>query len=158
MAPYCTIPRDYLSDTPLWRAMVFLVSQHGQFNWVRYPLPIFWAFPLWRVCEVEVQYPSPTKGISAILARYPVKARQTHAISPSAMLSRKGLARYGGVSRIGPLRLRNAHLFIILSVRIFWRVCSQFWLSVRNSVWGPSKRNSRGLEQSLILLVGRGGC
>ena len=29
---------------------------------------------------------------------------------------------------------RNARLFIILFVRNFWRVCSQFWLSVRNSV------------------------
>ena len=28
----------------------------------------------------------------------------------------------------------NARLFIILFVRNFWRVCSQFWLSVRNSV------------------------
>ena len=32
------------------------------------------------------------------------------------------------------LSLRNARLFIILFVRNFWRVCSQFWLSVRNSV------------------------
>ena len=28
----------------------------------------------------------------------------------------------------------NARLFIILFVRNFWRVCSQFWPSVRNSV------------------------
>ena len=32
----------------------------------------------------------------------------------------------------------HGRLFIILFVR------SQFWLSVRNSVWGPSNRNSRG--------------
>ena len=30
VAPYCAIPRDYLSDTPLLRALGFLVSQHGQ--------------------------------------------------------------------------------------------------------------------------------
>ena len=30
VAPYCAIPRDYLSDTPLLRAMGFLMSQHGQ--------------------------------------------------------------------------------------------------------------------------------
>ena len=30
-------------------------------NWVRYPLPFFWAFPSWRACEVEVRYP-PQKG------------------------------------------------------------------------------------------------
>ena len=43
-----------------------------------------------------------------------------------------------------PAFFRNARLFIILFVRNFWRVCSQFWLSVRNSVWGPFNRNSRG--------------
>ena len=39
---------------------------------------------------------------------------------------------------------QKSHLFIILLVRNFWRVCSQFWLSVRNSVWGPFNGNSRG--------------
>ena len=33
-------------------------------NWVRYPLPLFWAFPTWRACEVEVRYPPPSKGVS----------------------------------------------------------------------------------------------
>ena len=48
--------------------------------------------------------PPPLKrGISAILARYPMKIRQMGAIPPSAILSRKGIARYGGVSRTGPL-------------------------------------------------------
>ena len=28
----------------------------------------------------------------------------------------------------------NARLFIILFVRNCWRVCSQFWMSARNSV------------------------
>ena len=40
--------------------------------------------------------PPLQRGISAILARYPMKARQTGAIPPSAILSRKGMARYGG--------------------------------------------------------------
>ena len=31
-------------------------------NWVRYPLPLFCAFPPWRACEVEVRYPSLQKG------------------------------------------------------------------------------------------------
>ena len=39
VAPYCAIPRDYLSDTPLLRAMGFLVSQHGQFGAI--PPPLF---------------------------------------------------------------------------------------------------------------------
>ena len=32
-----------------------------------------------------------------------MKTRQMGAIPPSAILSRKGIARYGGVSRTGPL-------------------------------------------------------
>ena len=53
---------------------------------------------------MEVRYPPPPlkRGISAILARYPLKTRG--AILPFAILSRKGIARYGGaVSRTGPL-------------------------------------------------------
>ena len=60
---------------------------------------------------MEVRYPSPLKrGISAILARYLLKTRQMGAIPPSAILSRKkkGIARYAGVSRTGPLRLSSA--------------------------------------------------
>ena len=40
--------------------------------------------------------PALKRGISAILARYPMKTRQMGAIPPSAILSRKGIARYGG--------------------------------------------------------------
>ena len=39
VAPYCAIPRDYLSDTPLLCAMGFLVSQHGQMG--AFPPPPF---------------------------------------------------------------------------------------------------------------------
>ena len=68
--------------------------------------PLSERFPPWRACEVEVRYPPPIKrGISAIPARYPMKTRQMGAIPPSAIPSRKGIARYGGVSRTGPLRL-----------------------------------------------------
>ena len=62
-APYCAIPRDYLSDTPycaLWGCWCLNMA-----NWVRYPLPLFWAFHPWRACEVEVRYtPPPPKGVS----------------------------------------------------------------------------------------------
>ena len=106
MAPYCAIPRDYLSDTPLLRAMGFSVSQHGQLGAI--PPPRFSErFPLDSIREVEVRYPPLKRGISAILARYPMKPRQMGAIPPSAILSRKGIARYGGVSRTGPLSQCN---------------------------------------------------
>ena len=102
--------RDYLSDTPLLRAMGFLVSQHGQWGAIP-PPPFLSVFPPWRACKVEVRYPPPKRGISAILARYPMKTRQTGAILPSAILSRKGIARYGGVSRTGPLRKSVKDIF-----------------------------------------------
>ena len=45
MAPYCAIPRDYLSDTPLLRAMGFVVSQHGQLGAIP-PPPFLSVSPL----------------------------------------------------------------------------------------------------------------
>ena len=36
-----------------------------------------------------------------------------------------------------------------------WRMCLQFWLSVRNSVWGPFNRDSGG--SPLFCWLGRGG-
>ena len=68
-------------------------------NWVRYPLPLFWAFPPWRACEVEVDTPLK-RGISAILARYPMKTRQMGAIPPlyDTNLERVLRDRGGGIS------------------------------------------------------------
>ena len=44
------------------------------------PLPLSEPFHPWRACEVEVRYPPLKRGISAILARYPMKTRQNCAI------------------------------------------------------------------------------
>ena len=94
MAPYCAIPRDYLSDTPLLRAMGFLVSQHGQLRAIP-PPPFLGVSPL-ESMRSGGAIPPLKRGISAIPARYPMKTRQMGAIPPSAILSRKGIARYGG--------------------------------------------------------------
>ena len=102
MAPYCAIPRDYLSDTPLLRAMGFLVSQHGKLGAIP-PRPFLSVSPL-ESMRSGGAIPPLKRGISAIPARYPMKTRQSGAIPPSAILSRKGIARYGGVSCTGPLR------------------------------------------------------
>ena len=97
------MPRDYLSDTPLLRAMGFLVSQHGQLGAIP-PPPFLSISPLESMRSGGAIPPGPRqRGISAILARYPKKTRQMGAIPPSAILSREGVARYGGVSRTGPL-------------------------------------------------------
>ena len=79
---------------PSLRAMGFSVSQHGQMGAIP-PLPLFGAFPpLESIRQVQVRYPPLRRGISAILARYPMKTRQMGgAIPPSAILSRKGIAR-----------------------------------------------------------------
>ena len=53
VAPYCAIPRDYLSDSPYCALWGFWCLNMA--DWVRYPLPLFWASPPWRACEVEVR-------------------------------------------------------------------------------------------------------
>ena len=107
VAPYCAIPRDYLSDTPLLRAMGFLVSQHRQLSAIP-PPPFLSISPLESMRSGGAIPPPPKGGISAILARYPMKTRQMGAMPPSAILSRKGIARYGGASRFGALRSEPA--------------------------------------------------
>ena len=78
MAPYCAIPRDYLSDTPLLRAIGFLVSQHGQLGAI--PPPPFLSVSSLESMRSGGAIPSLERGISAILARYPMKTRQMGAI------------------------------------------------------------------------------
>ena len=96
---YSAIPRDYLSDSPLLRAMEFLVSQHGQLIGCDIPSPRLSASPL-ESMRSGGAIPPHKRGISATLARYHMKTRQTGAIP-----SRKGIVRYWGVvSCTGPLR------------------------------------------------------
>ena len=102
VAPHFAIPRDYLSDIPIARYGVFGVS-----TWpigCNTPSPFSERFPLGEHAKWRCDTPPLKRGISAILARYPMKTRQMGAIPPSAILSRKGMARCGGVSRTGPLR------------------------------------------------------
>ena len=99
---------------PSLRAMGFLVSQHGQLGAIP-PPPFSERSPLGEHEKWRCDTPPPHKkkrGISAILARYPMKTRQMGAIPPSAILSRKGIARYGGVSRTGPLSSRVLFSFL----------------------------------------------
>ena len=52
------------------------------------------AIPLALAYALEVQYHPYKRGISAILARYHMKTRRRARDVPSAILSRKGIARY----------------------------------------------------------------
>ena len=76
-----------------------LLSQHGQLGAVP-PPPFLSVSPPWRECEVEVRYPPPLRrGISAILARYPMKTRQMGAIPPLCdTISKRYCAIWGGIS------------------------------------------------------------
>ena len=70
-APYCAIPRDYLSYTPLLRAVGSLVSQHGQLGAIP-PPPFLSASPL-ESMRSGGAIPPLKRGIPAILARHPMK-------------------------------------------------------------------------------------
>ena len=105
VAPYCAIPGDYLSDTPVLRAMGFLVSQHGQLGAI--PPPPFLSISPLESMQSGGAIPPPQKGYlgdtGAIL--YENKANG---------LSRKGIARYGGVSRTGPLSAPSRVFFCVI--------------------------------------------
>ena len=62
VAPYCAIPRDYLSDTPLLRTMGFSVSQHGQLGAIS-PAPFLSVSPLGEHAKWRCDTP-PSKGVS----------------------------------------------------------------------------------------------
>ena len=93
VAPYCAIPRDYLSDTPVLRAMGFLVSQHSELGAIP-PPPCLSVSPFESIrTSSGGAIPPPLKrGISAILLRYPMKNKANGCDTPSAIRSRKGIA------------------------------------------------------------------
>ena len=107
VAPYCAILRDYVSDTPLLRAMVLLVSQHDQLGAIP-PPPFLSPSPLESMRSGGAIPPPPHKrGISAILARYRIKNKAKWVrYPPSAIVSRKGIAQYGGYLAVG----RQGHI------------------------------------------------
>ena len=89
-----------------WAFGVSLVSQHGQLGAI--PPPPFLSVSPLESMRSGGAIPPPSKGVSQrCFARYPMKTRQSGAIPPSAVLSRKGIVRYGGVSRTGPLRIQR---------------------------------------------------
>ena len=110
VSEYCAIPRDYLSETPP-------IARYGVFGVSTRPIgcdtPSSFSerFPLWRTCKVEVRPPPPPqKGYLSDTCAIPYENKANGCDTPpSAILSRKGIARYGGVSRTGtgPLSARS---------------------------------------------------
>ena len=85
-----------------------LIARYGVFGVSTWPIgcdtpsPFAERFPLGEHAKWRCDTPPPLKrGISAIPARHPMKTRQMGAIPPSAILSRKGIARYGEYLALG---------------------------------------------------------
>ena len=82
---------------------VFLVSQHGQLGAI--PPPPFLSIGVLESMRSEGVIPTPPpykRGISAILARYPMKTRQNACDTPLCDTISKGYCAIWGASRIGP--------------------------------------------------------
>ena len=102
VAPYCAIPRDYLSDTLLLRAMGFLVSQHGQLGAIL-PPPFLSVSPLESMRSGGAM-PPPEKGYLSDTCAMPYENKANGCDTPLCDTISKGYCkRYGGVSRTGPL-------------------------------------------------------
>ena len=103
MAPYCAIPRDYLSDTPLLRAMGFLVPQHGQLSAIP-PPPLLSVSPVESMRSGGCDTP-PQKGYLSDTGAIPYEKQGKWVRHPPLRYYLERVLRdRGGVSRTGPLR------------------------------------------------------
>ena len=97
--PCSTLSGPVLRDTASLSQRYPPIARYGVFSVSTWPIGCDTPPPPFlRVSPLESMrsggaIPPPKRGISAILARYPMKTRQTGAIPPSAILSRKGIAR-----------------------------------------------------------------
>ena len=94
--------RDTARLSQRYRAVGFLVSQHGQLGSIP-PPPFSERFPLG---EVEVRYPPPPqKGYLSDTFAIPYENKANGCDTPLCdTISKRYCKRYGGVSRTGPLR------------------------------------------------------
>ena len=100
VAPYCAILRDYLSDTPLLRAMGFLVSQHGPWPIGCDTPPPFLSMSPLESMQSGGAIPPSEKGYLSDVCTIPYENKANGCDTPSAILSRKGIASDmgGGIS------------------------------------------------------------
>ena len=111
MAPYCVIPRDYLSDTPLLRAMGFWGSQHAQLGAIA-PPPFLSVSPLKHMrSRGAIPPPPPQKGYLSDTSALPYENKANGCDTPLCDTTSKGCcAISGGVSRTGPPRQLVPHV------------------------------------------------
>ena len=97
MAPHCAIPRDYLSGTPLLRAMGFLVSQHGQKGAI--PPPPFLTVSPFEGMRNGGAIPPPQKGYLSDTCAISYENKANGCDTPlSDTISKGDCAIRGGIS------------------------------------------------------------
>ena len=134
VAPYCAIPRDYLSDTPLLRAMGFLVSQHGQMGAIP-PPPLLSISPL-ESMRSGGAIPRPQKGHLSDTCAIPFE-NKANAFRPKVRKkSRKG---FPGLSAPGAQKSENNRKLAILQFQVFNSVFGFF-----SDLLGPRNREFPG--------------
>ena len=101
VAPYCAIPRDYLSDTPLLRALGFLVSQHGQLGAIS-PRPFSERFPIGEHAKWRCDTPPPQKGYLSDTGAIPYENKGNGCDTPLCdTISKRYCAIWGGYLALG---------------------------------------------------------
>ena len=96
LAPYCAIPRDYLSRTPLLRAMGF-VPQHGQLGAIP-PPPFLSVSPLESMCSGGA-IPPPPKGYLSDTCAIHVKNKANGCDTPFCdTIPKRYCTIWGGIS------------------------------------------------------------
>ena len=109
-SPYSHLSGPVLRDTARLSQRYPPIARYGVFGVSTWPIgcdtpsPFSERFPLGEHAKWRCHTPPPQKGYLSDTSAIPIKTRQMGAIPPSAILSRKGIARYGGLSRTGPLR------------------------------------------------------
>ena len=146
VAPYCAIPRDYLSDTPLLRAMGFLVSQHGQLGAI--PPPFSERFPHEEHAKWRCDTP-PQKGYLSDTGAIPYENKANGCDTPVCDTISKGYcAIWGGISHWAAKPCLTSHNIRNHCIRKFWGVifCKDFMMSI-------TSKYSRGIH--IVILAFR---
>ena len=116
VAPYRAIPRDYLSDTPLLRAMGFLVSQHGQLGAI--PSSHFLSVSPLESMRSGGAIPTPQEGYLSDTCAIAYEKGKRVRYPPLRYYLERVLRDMGGVSRTGPLR--ECSTLLPLNYPVFW--------------------------------------
>ena len=161
VAPYCAIPRDYLSDTLLLRAMGFLVSQHGQLDAI--PPPPFLSISPLESMQSGGAIPPPQKGYLSDTCAIPYENKANGCDTPLCDTISKGYcAIWGGISHWAakpgnfpelssrtPATTPETVTAFSSSLRIFWG------LFLRNNLKGlkePPKIKQITLRNAIVSL------